>query len=498
MAGSKQFTGQITVASRIIDSLSSGLYASPGACLKELVNNAYDADATRVEVLVKPDADRIIVADDGHGMDRAEFERHFQRISESYKRETSDTTAGGRPKIGKIGIGFIAANELCHEMEIHSTKAGSTELLRVTIDFEVMKRDPAERRREGDDLAKADYRGEVSHADREEHYTHLFLNGVRGEARAILAGAEAAAGSRAVNSLYGKSPSSVAKVLRTLTSWDQLDAYSTTMLEVALNVPVPYVDDWVPPEAVKAAHRFDRAAAALAFAVYYDGTELRKPTVFAPPSRWFFEPFTLKGEHVSAVGYFYAQHRSITPRQLQGVLIRIRQSAVGGYRSDWLGFPKTVGPLFQDWMSCELWADDRLEDAMNIDRQTLRDSHPAYVELQKLFHDQLRKSLTRTRKELYGAGSTQRRTQRAHEERAAIESVVARHSSVLGRAEAETLTASWGHSENDDADEKRLLRTYSVAELYELVLSVATEVLSPADARRFVESLTDKMRNRKP
>jgi HSP90 family molecular chaperone len=127
------FSGEIKVAARIIDHISSGLYESPAACLKELINNSYDADAKKVDVFVKPDANQILIADDGIGLNKDEFQRHFDRISESHKRETSDVTKYGRLKIGKIGIGFIAANEICDVMEIESTKQGSDELLKVTI-----------------------------------------------------------------------------------------------------------------------------------------------------------------------------------------------------------------------------------------------------------------------------------------------------------------------------------------------------------------------------
>ena len=109
------FSGEILVASRIVDYLSSNLYDSPADCLKELINNFYDADADTVNVFVKPDAERIIIEDNGDGMSRDEFVRHFGRISESHKRDTSDVTTRKRPKIGMIGIGFIAANELCDE-----------------------------------------------------------------------------------------------------------------------------------------------------------------------------------------------------------------------------------------------------------------------------------------------------------------------------------------------------------------------------------------------
>src|SRR5688572_12355851 len=107
MAASDTFSGEIVVASRIVDYLSSGLYESPAACLKELVNNSYDADAKLVNIFVKPDADRIIIEDDGLGISKEEFVKHFSRVSESYKREGATKTPSGRPIIGKIGIGFI-------------------------------------------------------------------------------------------------------------------------------------------------------------------------------------------------------------------------------------------------------------------------------------------------------------------------------------------------------------------------------------------------------
>lgn len=100
------FRGEVKVASRIIDYLSSGLYETPAACLKELVNNAYDADATRVDIHVLPDLDQVLITDDGTGMNREEFENHFGLIADSSKRSDSQYTAMGRPKIGRIGIRF--------------------------------------------------------------------------------------------------------------------------------------------------------------------------------------------------------------------------------------------------------------------------------------------------------------------------------------------------------------------------------------------------------
>src|SRR4051794_17079486 len=149
------FEGEIKVASRIVDFLSSGLYETPAACLKEIVNNSYDADATRVHVLVKPDADRIIISDDGIGFTRDEFVQHFERVSESHKRDEDDKTDTGRPKIGRIGIGLIAANELCQKMVINSTRKGEPEQMWVSIDFEAMREDLSENIEERRDKSDA-------------------------------------------------------------------------------------------------------------------------------------------------------------------------------------------------------------------------------------------------------------------------------------------------------------------------------------------------------
>ena len=142
-AEGKTFEGKIRVAARVIDFLSSGLYQSPGSCLKELINNSYDADATTVVVSVKPDADFVAIEDDGEGMTRDQFVRHFSNVAESHKRDGGEFTASGRRQIiGKIGIGFIAANELCDEMEIYSTCKDSTDLLHVIIDFGEIRNRP--------------------------------------------------------------------------------------------------------------------------------------------------------------------------------------------------------------------------------------------------------------------------------------------------------------------------------------------------------------------
>lgn len=491
-----KFAGEIKVASRIVDYLSSGLYKSPAACLKELINNAYDADARTVHVFVKPDADRIIIQDDGNGMTKDEFVHHFERISESHKRDVGERTIQfGRPKVGKIGIGFIAANEICETLEIFSTKAGSTELLHVTVNFSEMSRPLSERRRGESDIAKADYEGEVLRAELDEHFTHIFLEHVRGEARNILVGATSQSLNTTVRSLYGKNPTSVVNALKepTLNSWKDFDFYTETMLRVALNVPVRYANGWIPIDQHEKVSDIEREVDKLKFDVFYDGTELRKPIVFSPGSKkHFVEPFSFKGKHVSAHGYFYAQHGVLKPQDLHGLLIRIRNAAVGEYDSTFWGFTPSIMQLIQRWVSVEIWADDRLEDAMNIDRSTLREAHPAYVELRSEIHSQLRRVLERARKRLYEAGSEVRRKQSAADARQSISATIYSVAGEISKPTARKLAEAWSKSVGHDVS-KQSLKRYTVAELYGVVVEVAKDVLDAEQLELFLTKLTNRL-----
>ena len=495
-----QFSGEIKVASRIVDYLSSGLYNSPAACLKELVNNSYDADASRVDVFVRPDADRIVVSDDGAGLTQKEFEDHFRRVSESHKRDDSDSTARGRPKIGKIGIGFIAANELCDVMEIVSTKAGSTELLRVEVNFDEMRLDPAKRKREDGTYVKGDYSGVIGKAARDEHYTHVFLKRVKPTAQGILMGARKRKHSSGAASVYGLAPGSVCRLIsgEAIANWGDLDDYSQAMLRVGLNVPVRYLPEWFPPEHADLFESLEREVAGLGFRVYCDGSDLRKPVVLPAGERSLARRLVIDGDHVAAHGYLYVKHGVLRPEWLNGVMIRIRNAAVGDYDRSFLGFKSSEGTLFQRWTTCEIWADDRLEDALNIDRRTLRETHPAYLELQEAFHDILSDFLKEARARLYTEPAAERRRSDARREVKRMTEVIRSPEAALPRAlqtELRSVAKERASKERTSAprDVRAVLRKFTVAELYELALKVARDTLPPREYEAFAKALAERL-----
>jgi len=97
---------EVTVDKRHIISIGERLYTESVELLRELVNNAYDADATEVRVEISPD--RIVVQDNGSGMDEDGLRQYF-RIGSDEKIVRSLSPLFGRERIGQFGIGKFAS-----------------------------------------------------------------------------------------------------------------------------------------------------------------------------------------------------------------------------------------------------------------------------------------------------------------------------------------------------------------------------------------------------
>jgi hypothetical protein len=495
-----EFEGEIRVAARVIDFLSSGLYKNAAACMKELINNSYDADATEVTISVKPDADLIAIEDNGAGLTREQFVTHFSRVAESHKRDDGERTARGREKIGKIGIGFIAANELCDQMEIFSTCENSTEILHVNIDFgKIRDRSFSTRREQGGDVHKGDYHGEITHdADAADHYTKVYLKRIRETAIDSFVSEADLLGSPSPKSVYGLHESSVLDLLSDLDSWDQMDLYSQTRARIGLNVPVRYLAQWAPSELTSGLSPFTRRAFDTGFKVVYDGTELTKPIVLVQRrNRSLIRELSMEGEHIRVSGYLFASHGALKPKELNGVLIRIRDSAVGEYDATYLGYPQQINALFRGWVSGELYVDGALDEALNIDRQTLRDTHPAYVELRKWFLGELANFFKSVREEMYTQPAERRQQERVQAEKLSFSEITQRVKSAYGEAAASELAEAWDQPAAPQRGRPRrsdLSKSFSVNEIYEIALDVAQSVLSPESAAAYIAELTRRLR----
>src|SRR5205809_3187998 len=98
----------------------SGIYKPFVKAFKELISNAYDADATTVTITVARDFSSIEVQDNGLGLTPVEFHRDFARLGGRTAWLNEGRSPGGRPRIGYKGIGFLAVARYCGRMEIES------------------------------------------------------------------------------------------------------------------------------------------------------------------------------------------------------------------------------------------------------------------------------------------------------------------------------------------------------------------------------------------
>jgi hypothetical protein len=99
----------------------SGVYKPFVKALKELVSNAFDADADHVHITIADDFSSLKITDDGEGMTPFEFRNDFTRIGGGSRRWLGERTSKGRLRIGSKGIGFLALARYCSCLKVEST-----------------------------------------------------------------------------------------------------------------------------------------------------------------------------------------------------------------------------------------------------------------------------------------------------------------------------------------------------------------------------------------
>src|SRR5205807_75089 len=87
-------------------------------------------------------------------------------------------------------------------------------------------------------------------------------------------------------------------------------------------------------------------------------------------------------------GYLFQQTGRLYPRDIQGVLIRLSNVAIGKYDNSMLAYPYAEGPRYS-MVSCELFVQRGFEDALNIDRDSFNELHPHYMRVRAYLHSLL-------------------------------------------------------------------------------------------------------------
>jgi len=106
---------KVTVDKRHIVSIGERLYTESVELIRELVNNAYDADATKVYIEITPE--KIEIKDNGSGMNIEGLKQYFN-IGSDEKLIHSRSPKLGRARIGQFGIGKFASLSAASRFEV--------------------------------------------------------------------------------------------------------------------------------------------------------------------------------------------------------------------------------------------------------------------------------------------------------------------------------------------------------------------------------------------
>ncbi|MHC3129885.1 MAG: ATP-binding protein [Candidatus Bathyarchaeota archaeon] len=401
-------TANMKVSAQILEHLSKGIYHNPAGSIKELISNAFDADATEVIIRAQPELDSFSITDNGEGMNFLDFKEKFLFISRSSKRDKGIYTKKyRRPIIGKIGIGFVAVSQICNKMVVISSKMGESHKFEAEIDFEKFRKLKAIKKDiyELSDVTLTNYKEEA-----DVQYTIVILKELEPGFKRYL---EDKTG---IKDFKGKSFEKIIEKIEEKaeiygSSFDlskDLSQYWQILLEIANTVPVEYMEngpihedrieanDIDFKEKIKFINGIKSEVKNLNFKVDFDGVILKKPIRFPSTENirkmgLDFDIFPIKeslkidDSVLKLKGYVYNQKNSIYPSHLRGLLIRLKNTAIGGPDSGFLNY-KRGDKLFFNWTFGEIYVEEGLEDAMNISRSSFTLSHPHYLELRDFLH----------------------------------------------------------------------------------------------------------------
>jgi hypothetical protein len=428
--------GTMKVGSQIVEILSKGIYSAPWNSIKELINNSFDADASEVKIDYYPSDNRLVILDNGKGMDYTDFDEHFTFIVRSLKREKGVFSEKfRRPLIGKIGIGFVAVSELCDKIKVTSAKEGADTVVEATIDFGKIRSVESKKKEfyEISQFTVINYEKK----DINEHYTKMELLDLKKPFVEILESKNhpnlglTAFMAKTIDDLMDRIGDDNIPSIK-----NDLGQYWEFIFNLALVIPIEYAErgpvlelneSSIPEElisdyrkAIKIIEERKKTLREYKFKVFFNGLQLKKPISFPNEKivkngkygkdyRIFPIDMSIKltenGESavIALKGFYYYQKTRIIPQELRGLIVRIKNVAIGSPSLDFWGHPFTGDTVYLPQTFGEIYFDSGLEDAMNIDRSTFKTTHEEYAFVRKYLNEFQRDNIFAEAKKMYYA-----------------------------------------------------------------------------------------------
>jgi hypothetical protein len=392
---------KIHVHEKALAHLSRGLYRSPASALRELVSNGWDANATVVRISTNyPNFYQLAVEDNGDGFSAEEFARLMGGgIGNSEKRPAAKKMKYGRPIIGRLGIGMLGIAQICGSFTVTSKMKDGTGF-RAKVKLYDLLKEKLDTNDSSVVSSSSDQQFEevdVGVYDFEEQYDPNKAN----FGTAIVTDDVHPAFVRAFQlslkfEKFRKPPSQWQKAIDIVSgvrSIQELGDYWRLLWELAASCPVPYVSANCLPQ--KLISDEQKLLESYNFKVFVDSLELKKPIhLKGNPAGYTIrriqpQHLTPYGRNLRFHGYIIVQEGAqLKPDELRGLLIRIKNVAIGYYDPGMLDYRYNEGPRSR-WLTGEIYATEGLEDALNIDRDSFNRFHPQFRAMQEYVHSVL-------------------------------------------------------------------------------------------------------------
>jgi len=394
---------KIKVGEKALAHLSRGLYRSPASALRELVSNAWDANASRVVIDTNcPTFYQLSVIDDGDGFTRSEFEDLMEGgIGNSDKRTPGYLSKTSRPVIGRLGIGLLGIAQISPAFYISSCPRKGRGFRAVIHLYDLLKdkldgTGSTQGKLEAVDVGEYDF-DEAFDPSVIDIGTRIVTQQVHPTFTNTFKESLQLPKYRTPNRDWQRAIKVFENQALRIASLQEVGDYWRLLWELSTACPLPYFSsDSLPDRLITDDHK---RLQSYGFKVLADGIDLKKPVYLKGNKEGYttsrIGPIEAKvyGVELKFHGYVVVQEaRQLKPDELRGVLIRIKNVGIGYYDPSLLDYRINEGPRSR-WVTSEIYVEDGLENALNIDRDSFNRFHPEFREIQKLFHQVLQKEI---------------------------------------------------------------------------------------------------------
>lgn len=113
---------QMSINLQVLNHLGLNLYSNTSAVLSEVVANAWDADATEVQIEIS--GDNVAIKDNGNGMNLEDINSKYLTVGYQKRAESGVSPKLKRSVMGRKGIGKLSLFSIANNVKVYSKKEG--------------------------------------------------------------------------------------------------------------------------------------------------------------------------------------------------------------------------------------------------------------------------------------------------------------------------------------------------------------------------------------